>query len=180
MESDLNPIAFLRDYDERYRVLRRPLPAGAVEQGSVWRGIAFELGGKRLVSGMEQVREVLTDPIISPVPGAKAWVRGLASVRGRLVTIVDLADFLGVPRGSRLRGQRALFVELGDLQVAFLVDQVFGAKQLPEESRTEGTGDLPGVLRPYISSSFSTHDEDWSLFDLSRVLADPEFLNAAA
>jgi twitching motility protein PilI len=180
MDADQNPIAQLREFDLRFRALGQQLPGGAMEQGTMWRGIGFRVGGEQLVAGMDQVREVLTDPQISRVPGAKNWVRGLANVRGRLVTIVDLSDFLGIPRAQRLRGTRALYIEHGDLQVGLMVDDVFGAKQLPEDERTEELGNVSGVLRPYLSARFAAQTENWGVFDVMRVLSDPEFLNAAA
>jgi twitching motility protein PilI len=180
MDPQSHPIALLREFDERYRALSRGLPGGAVEPGTTWRGIGFRLAGHDLVASMEQVREVLTDPIASRVPGSKNWVRGLANVRGRLVTVVDLAEFLQSPREARVRGQRALFAERGDLQVALLVDDVYGAKQLREDTRTEDVGAVPGVLRPYVTNRFVSATEQWSLFDVGRILSDPQFLNAAA
>lgn len=49
---------------------------------------------------MDQVREVLTDTLVSRVPGAKPWVRGLANVHGCLVTVADTPHFLRIDRAA--------------------------------------------------------------------------------
>ena len=47
-----------------------------------WVGIGFRLSGERFLVDRRQVREVMTYPArITRVPGSKAWVAGLASVR---------------------------------------------------------------------------------------------------
>jgi twitching motility protein PilI len=57
----------------------------------------------------DEVREVLmVPPAITRVPGAKSWVRGLANVRGHLLPLVDLREFLGSGVGGTERSARAL------------------------------------------------------------------------
>lgn len=176
----IHPVTQLRRYDERFQALPRTLPAGDVNAGTYWRGIAFRIGQTQLTASMEQVSEVLTDPLVSRVPGAKPWVRGLANVRGRLVTIVDLPLFLNLERASTSRGMRALFVESGDISVGLLVDQVYGARQFVNDERHEDSGDIADALRPYVTGRMTSTTESWAVLDIGRILADPTFLSAAA
>lgn len=180
MSAEPNPLAALRAFDARFRALSAGLPGGADDRPGVWRGIGFSLAGHDFVAPMSEVREVLSDPLVSRVPGARPWVRGLANMRGRLVTVVDLAEFLQLSSPVRTRGQRALCIERGELSVGLLVDGVSGAKHLAEELRSTDLTGVPQNLRPYVTSRFISPAEQWSLFDLGRVLASPEFLNAAA
>ncbi|NKC15225.1 MAG: chemotaxis protein CheW [Gammaproteobacteria bacterium] len=176
-----NLIALLREYDFRLSSKPPGLPGAEVEQGTLWRGIGFRLAGENLVSSLDQVLEVLTDPLISPVPGAKSWVKGIANVRGRLVTIVELADFLGVAQeGPRMRGQRALYAERGELRVGMLVDTVFGAKQFLDEHWYDEAGVVPAPLALYVTGSFVSVDETWKVLNLTKLLTDRRFLDAAA
>ena len=176
----LHPVAQLRHYEDRFKASPRDLPGGQLEAGVLWRAIGFRIGRFHLAASMDQVREVLTDPLVSRVPGAKPWVRGLANVRGRLVTVVDTPHFLRLDRAAGGRGARALFVEMGDLSVGLLVDQVFGARQFPQTDRTEGAGDAPDTLRAYVSSRITGGTDTWYVMDIARLVADPAFLNAAA
>ena len=41
------------------------------------------------------VREVVKAPVHAPVPGAPAWVLGLANLRGQIVPVFDTAQALG-------------------------------------------------------------------------------------
>ena len=178
----MHPVSLLRQYDQRFAATARGLPGGQVDAGAMWRAIGFRIGAIRLAASMEQVREILTDPQVSRVPGSKPWVKGLANVRGRLVTVVDLPHFLNMDRGGlgRHTMARALFVEQGDLSVGLLVDEVFGARQFPEDDRVSELGDTADPLRPYAVGRMLSNADAWVVLDIQRVLADPNFLNAAA
>lgn len=65
-----------------------------------WQGVVFEIGGQRLVAPMGQVSEVLAMPEYTSLPLVKPWMLGIANIRGRLLPITDLSQFLQVP--SRL------------------------------------------------------------------------------
>jgi twitching motility protein PilI len=41
-----------------------------------------------------EVNEILTLPVLTPVPGTRSWLLGVANVRGNLVPVIDLRDFI--------------------------------------------------------------------------------------
>jgi len=53
--------------------------------------VRFRLGRQGFGLPLEQVREIVAAGAITPVPLAPAVIRGLANVRGRLVTLIDVA-----------------------------------------------------------------------------------------
>ena len=62
--------------------------AGSVgEAGDVteWVGVGFRIGEEAFIVARDEVREIMLVPGgITRVPGAKAWIRGLANARGQL------------------------------------------------------------------------------------------------
>ena len=65
-----------------------------------WVGVAFRMAGELYLAAREETREVLAvPPGLTRVPGAKPWVKGIANVRGQLLPILDLRQYLG--RASR-------------------------------------------------------------------------------
>src|SRR5210317_1346393 len=61
-----------------------------------WQGLGFQIGGLRLVASMGEISEIMQVPKMAPLPGVKSWIMGIANVRGRLVPVVDLHDYLGM------------------------------------------------------------------------------------
>ena len=60
-----------------------------VDSPGLWRGIGFRVGSRRLVSGIDEINELLAVPPLTHVPGTQPWLLGVANVRGNLVPVVD-------------------------------------------------------------------------------------------
>src|ERR1700738_5473356 len=76
--------------------------------GREWVGVALRMAGDLYLVAREETREVLGVPASTTrVPGAKAWIKGLANVRGQLLPIIDLRQFLGSGVAPPARKTRA-------------------------------------------------------------------------
>lgn len=80
----------------------------------------------------ELVREVVRVEPITPVPRSAAHARGLTSVRGRLVPVVDLSVLLGHPPSAIADGSRLLLVASGTRLLGLLVDRVDRLSAVPD------------------------------------------------
>ena len=74
---------------------------GAPSPASRW--VSFELAGQQYAIAILKVLEVLSDADIEPVPSAPAAVLGVINLRGSIVTVVDIAGWLGLEHGSQAR-----------------------------------------------------------------------------
>src|SRR5919198_3121711 len=93
--------------------------------------LACRLDGERYALETRHLRSVQWASGITPVPWTPEFVVGIVSVRGEIVTLLDLATMLGVESGSRL-GQTwpALLVGLPGLPCGLVVDEVLGVERL--------------------------------------------------
>ncbi len=57
--------------------------------------IRFEMGGERYCVPLEAVTKIERVPAIIAVPRTPAFVRGIASLRGEIVPVIDLAAVIG-------------------------------------------------------------------------------------
>jgi purine-binding chemotaxis protein CheW len=62
--------------------------------------VTLELCGQWIGIAVENVRDVLKTPAITPVAGAPGWIRGVINLRGSIVTAIDLKAWLGLPQDS--------------------------------------------------------------------------------
>lgn len=152
---------------------------GAPTSSDEWVGIGFRLGAERFVTGRADVREVLPIPDqVTRVPGAKPWLRGIANLRGQLLTVVDLKSFLGAGGPSPDRQARVLVVASREVPTGLIVDEVIGFRRFSStDYRDEAP---PGVLRceHYLDGSYRRGAEVWPRFSLLKLLEDPLFLTA--
>ena len=83
-------------------------PAGGSVEGAL---IHFELGGLALALEASAVREVGPLPCLIPVPLAPREVLGLAGLRDRAVTVLDLARVLGCEPGPHCERELVVLCE---------------------------------------------------------------------
>lgn len=91
------------------------------------------------------VREVVPPRPFTPLPGTTEWVCGLVNLRGRLVTVIDLAARLGLPPAAARAEHSIVIVQHGHRQVGMAVDDVHRVVQV-DRARLEAVGEaLRGV-----------------------------------
>ena len=74
--------------------------------------ITFKLGDELFAIDVAQVREVLELPLITRVPTAPAYMRGVVNVRGKAVPVVDLRTKFGLPVTAETLASRIIVMEL--------------------------------------------------------------------
>jgi purine-binding chemotaxis protein CheW len=97
----------------------------AGEAGKRTEYLAFVLAGETYAVQIAQLAEILRPPPITDVPRAPSTVLGVISVRGKLVTVLDLRRRLRLAEAPLDRRSRILLVEAGGgEQIGLLVDEV--------------------------------------------------------
>ena len=88
---------------------------------------------------------------ITPVPLTKAWVLGVANVRGTITSVVDLRLFLGLPRQTPTARSRVVVASTNGMTIGFLVDGVNEFRVIPPEvvNREAVRQMVPPWLTPY-------------------------------
>jgi purine-binding chemotaxis protein CheW len=85
--------------------------------------VVFTLGAEQYALPIEQVHEIIRYDEPRSVASPIAWVRGVISLRGRIVPVYDLAARLGL--SSELTCQtKIVIVEAGDETAGVIVDEV--------------------------------------------------------
>jgi twitching motility protein PilI len=160
----------------RAAVSARDGAGGAADE---WVGLGFRLGAERFVTARGEVREVLPIPDqLTRVPGAKTWLRGVANVRGQLLTLVDLKAFLGGGGTVPDRRGRILVVASRDVPTGLIVDEVLGFRRFVRDDVREQAPATVIRCEHYLEGGFSQGADVWPRFSLPKLLGDEQFLNA--
>lgn len=172
-------LELLRQLDRLGRDHHAELPSRE-EHGDYWAGVGFRIGTQHFVSGMGEISELLKYPEISPVPRTRHWMRGLANVRGNLLPIMDLNNYLGGPITSLTRTSRVLVVDASGIVSGLLVDEVFGMRQFPDEERSDSSEGAEPHVAPYVTGQFEVDGERWFIFSMKTLVENPRFLQVTA
>jgi purine-binding chemotaxis protein CheW len=106
------------------------------ESGQSVEVIICRLGNERYAVETSVLRAVHWPSGATPVPSTPSYVLGLVSIRGEIITLLDLAAMLGLPgTASAEAGTRpALLVGLPGVRAGLVVDEVLGVEQLRLDS----------------------------------------------
>ena len=95
--------------------------------------LAFTLGSEAYAIEIGSIVEILKPLPITEVPRADPDVVGVMSVRGRLVTVLDLKRRFHLARTFTMdRRSRILLVDVVDEEIGLLVDEVLQVYRLAE------------------------------------------------
>jgi len=175
----IDPVSILKDIEDHCRLCAVD-PSRNTEIRRLWSGVAFRIGSSRMVVAMGEVVEIVTYPDLSVVPYTCSWVRGIANIRGRLLTVIDMNGYLHgrlTPIGKRTR---VMIAECQGVYSGLVVDEVIGLRHFPEETFVAEPAEIEKALRPYVHQGFSVDGEQWGIFKLSNLVESPQFLHVAA
>jgi twitching motility protein PilI len=174
------PFELLKELEKRSRTVTTA-NAPEASAGPEWVGVACRMGGETFLIAREETREVLGYPaVITRIPGAKSWVRGLANVRGSLLPMLDLRQFLGSGTTAAGRNTRVVVVNHREIPAGLVVDEVLGFRRFAEsEFNAEAP---PTVIRceAYLAGAFRRGGEVWPVLSLKTLVESQSFLQAAS
>lgn len=174
------PFDLLRELERLARVALTGQGRDAAAERE-WVGVAFRLSSESFLVAREETREVLSYPsVVTRVPGAKSWIRGVANVRGQLLPVVDLRAYLGGGMTNTSRSTRVLVANHREVPAGLLVDEVLGFRRFADGEFSATPP--PTIVRcdRYLAGAFRRGTESWPVFSLRSLLESAEFLQAAA
>lgn len=152
------------------------------ESEQLWSGVAFRIGGISLVAPLGEVAEVVNLMQSTMMPQVQSWMKGIANLRGRLLPIVDLADFSGVERLSnqRLDQRKIMVIDIPNLFSGLLVDQVYGIQHFSPNQFVGKNFQVNKGIDPYLQGYFTRDNEKvWQVFMMSKLVQDARYLDAS-
>jgi purine-binding chemotaxis protein CheW len=129
--------------------------------------LSFEIAGAPYAVPVERVREIVRMRPVTPVPRTPEEVRGVISLRGEMIELIDLGRRLGLEPIETSRKTRIIVIKTGDDEVVgLLVDAVREVLRISSESVQTATGSDTGAVNDLCKFG----DEFVSMIELDKVL----------
>jgi purine-binding chemotaxis protein CheW len=87
---------------------------------------------------------------ITRVPRVPDWVAGVVNLRGRILSVLDLQRFFGLPPAERDGDGFLVVVETPDVEVALLADDVLAVEVLPTSQVQDVADTIRGLPPEYV------------------------------
>jgi purine-binding chemotaxis protein CheW len=150
---------------------RQAMARAPIERGPVREFLAISLASQLYGVELTQIREILSPPPLTVVPRAAKYVMGVCSVRGQLVTVVELKQVLSLAEGGATRRARILLSECASEIVGFFVDEVRQVIRLAEGEIESAGAALGGEAPEHVIGIGRPGNEVLILLNLERTLS---------
>lgn len=165
----------LVDYERRSLAHVAGVPE-QIDAPGLWRGIGFRVGDRYFVSSISEVNEILSMPAaLTPVPATRNWLLGVGNVRGNLIAVVDLKQFLMEQRTHVSDRSRVLWVKQAGGGVGLLVDEVLGQRNLTDEQRVNAEGESDPRLARFVTENVTVGERKWGMFSVVELTRASDF-----
>jgi len=170
--------ALLADY-ERRSLEHDPGVPEQIEAPGLWRAIGFRVGDHHFVSGIDEVSEILmSPPPVTSIPATRPWLLGVANVRGNLIALVDLKQFLFEQRTHVTGRARVLVVKQNGGNVGLLVDELLGQRNLTDADRIDAEGEADARLARFVTENVTMGPTRLGRFSMVELTHTAEFQHA--
>ncbi|WP_275096764.1 chemotaxis protein CheV [Sedimenticola hydrogenitrophicus] len=133
--------------------------------------LLFQLAGRqRFGINVFKVQEVIQCPPLTQLPGSHPVVRGIANMRGKTITVMDLSQAIGGPPLANIEGRFVIITEYNRRVQGFLVGSVdrivnmnWGDILPPPKGAAKGS---------YMTAVTRVDDELVEIIDVEKVLSE--------
>lgn len=137
------------------------------------------IGDLKVAFLMECIGEIGTTPEITPLPSLPSWILGIVNIRGEIMSVIHLGDFLGVESLDAKRGDRFAVLLDGKIKVVVLFDRIFGTadKSAAEQNLAVSLQSAKKDLAMYIRKGFVVDEQPAYILDARSLLTSRRFLD---
>jgi purine-binding chemotaxis protein CheW len=132
--------------------------------------VVFRLGDQEFGLEIAQVKEILNLVEITPMPNVPEAVAGMINVRGKIIPVVDLHKYLGLPPIVLGPTSRIIVVDTNGAMIGLQVDAATDVLRIARDS-FEPTAEIMGSGRlENIKGIFKQDDRLVALLDIGDLL----------
>jgi purine-binding chemotaxis protein CheW len=129
--------------------------------------VVFTLGSEEYALPIRQVHEIIRYTEPRSVAAESGWIRGVISLRGKIVPVYDLAARLGLQAEERAQGGKIVIVETATDMAGVVVDDVEEVLTV-EEAQLDA---VPAAGSPSIEAIAKIDDRLVILLDTEGIFA---------
>jgi len=132
--------------------------------------LTFALGNETYCIRIRHALEIITVSTINVLPCTPVHFAGIINLRGTILTLIDLCQFLGVERGSPSPSVMAIVIEVDGETAGLVVNKVehivdVGVKQIVSPLTT-----LKGIREECIEGEVLTKEKPLTLLNVEKMM----------
>jgi two-component system chemotaxis response regulator CheV len=89
-----------------------------------WQVVVFLLGNQYFAINVDKTREILRWSGVRDIPQTHPAMKGITTIRGEVIPLIDLRTYLGITPGVELDDAKLIVAEFNKMKLGFVVDGV--------------------------------------------------------
>jgi purine-binding chemotaxis protein CheW len=130
----------------------------------------FYVRGSAYGIDLLKIQEINKLLILTPVPGAPSYVRGILNLRGQIVTVIDLGYKLGLPETIVDAKGRNIIVRSRGEHIGLLVEQISEVIRVNIDEVEAPPANMNGIEGSFFHGVIKTDDRLIGILDIEKVL----------
>jgi chemotaxis signal transduction protein len=135
--------------------------------------LTFRLAGREYAIETRYIREVFIIREITPVPGVPDFIAGICAVRGEIISVVDLARILSIPKQGLTDLNRVIVLSDGKMTFGILADYITDIGTISRDDIAPAEPGMTPIGEQYL---LGVAEGSLILLDAAAILADPRML----
>ena len=155
------------------------------DQGESIQAAIVSLDGELYGLDVQHIFDIRPLERVTFVPRVPVWVLGVVNWRGRILSVIDLRRFLGLPvnnvEDKSKTLQRLLVLQAGEMELGIQADEVLAIEAIPLDKINRE--DTASSIRPELVNGLfmrteqkAYHQETVVLLNLPVLLSDPRLI----
>lgn len=99
--------------------------------------IVFQIGKQNFAFSLDNVKEIIKVPVITPVPLTKSYVAGLINLRGEVIPVLNLREKYKIDNITKSEDARIIVIEKNNVKIGILVDKVLNITNIEQSQLNE-------------------------------------------
>lgn len=138
--------------------------------------LTFKLGNETYGIEINKVREILTYPVVTPIPDASKWVKGVINLRGEVAPIIDLRVRFNI-NTQPVYNERTIVIAVKTQDarmIGLVVDEVSDMENV-DLDKLYPAPDMGSSIAPkYLKGLFKKDEKMIVILDIDKILDKEE------
>ncbi|MDO8453030.1 MAG: chemotaxis protein CheW [Sulfurimonas sp.] len=138
--------------------------------------LTFKLGNETYGIEINKVREILTYPVVTPIPDASCWVKGVINLRGEVAPIIDLRVRFNI-NTQPVYNERTIVIAVRTQDarmIGLVVDEVSDMENV-DLDKLYPAPDMGASIAPkYLKGLFKKEEKMIVILDIDKILDKEE------
>lgn len=135
--------------------------------------VQFILSGENYAVETCDIREVQYLKDVTKLPSTPSFVVGVISLRGQIITIIDIRRFFELPKTDFAVFNKVILVEKGDVVLGFIADEVTGVRLIEHSAIQLSLPTLAGKRAKFLRGITT---DRVTILDVEKMLQDKDLL----